>query len=316
MSWLSRLRAWWTPPARLEPALEETLAWALDRVEPRLRRIGGYPRRYLPALNHAIAYCRTLAEQVPGPVAVSREAFTQDPLVHALFSSPEGIVQALAQSQAVREWQQAHPDGQAVFALLATRKQEKNLLGVDVREGNLQRDVPQTVVYFSDHMLTNLAVDAEAARALLERQFLAGLLDRVKDRVEAIQQEKQGLEKERDERRAQLRAQGDGAALQAALAQTLDALGETVAALDLRRYAEHMDAVLLHPEKFLHLDPVSLRLDAMGVRQEEAGAQDLNLCRMTCRDRRRWFVLLAQVPLEELPPYQDRLEAAGRWLAI
>lgn len=313
MSWLSR---WFAPSPRLDPALLETMAWAMDQVEPRLRQVSGYPRRYVPALSHAIAYCRALAQQMPGPVAVSREAFSRNPLVHALFSSPEGIVQALAQSQAVREWQQAHPDGQGVFALLAMRKQEKNLLGVGGREGNLQRDVPQTVVYFSDHTLTNLAVDAEAARALLERQFLGGLLDRVKERVEAIQQEKQRLEKERDELQAQLRAHGDNAALQAALAQTLGALGETVASLDLRRYAEHMDAVLLHPEKFLHLDPISLRLDAMGVRQEEAGAQDLNLCQMTCRDRRRWFVLLAQVPLEELLPYQDRLEAAGRWLAI
>ena len=295
------------------------MAWALDRVEPNLRQIGGHPRRYVPALSHALAYCRDLAAQVPGPVRVSRQAFTQDPLVHALFGSPEGIVQALVQNQSVREWQQTHPSGQDVFALMAMRKQEKNRLGVDDREGGLQRDVPQTVVYFSDHMLTNLTVAAEATRASLERQFLGSLLDRVKDRVEAIRQEKQRLEKERDERQAQLRAHGDDAALQAALAQALSALGETVAALDLRRYAEHIDGVLLRPEQYLRLDPVSLCLDAMGVCQEENGkgqGQGLNLCQMTSRDRRRWFVLLAQVPLDELPPYQDRLEAAGRWLAI
>jgi hypothetical protein len=319
MSWLRRLRNLWTSRARFDPALEETLAWALDQVEPRLKQIGGYPHRYAPALSHAMAYCRHLAGQVPGPVEINRQAFTQDSLVHAIFGSPEGIVQALAQSRTMREWRLACPSGQDVFALMGMRLREKDILGVGVSEGNLQRDVPQTVVYFSDHTLTNLASNHEATRSLLERQFLSDLLDRVKDRVEAIRQEKQRLEKERDELQARLRAHGGDESLRTALNQTLSALGEIVAALDLRRYVGHFDAVLLHPEQFLHLDPFSLCLDAMGVRQvecAESAFRNLSLSRLTSRDRRHWIVLLAHIQLDELPPYEERLQAAGRWLAI
>lgn len=305
--------------APMDAGLVETIAWSIDQVEPRLRQIGGYPRRYAAAVAHAWAYCRDLAAQVPGPVAVNRQAFAHDPLVHALFGSPEGIVQALVRSKAVRAWQQDAGREQGVFALMGVRRWEKDIFGMEDRGGMLRRDVAQKAVYFSDHTFSDLGATQADTRALLARQFMGSLLARVNDRLEDIRQRRQGLERERDDLRARLRASPDSAAHQAALQQTLVSLSEVVAALDLRSYADHFDAVLLQPEPFLHLRPISLSLDAMGIHQPERGhgqTPPLDLSEMACRDRRRWIVMLVHCRLDELPDYHERLATAEHWLAI
>lgn len=311
------LDRWFGP--RMDADLAEILAWSIDQVEPRLRQVGGYPRRYAPSIAHAWAYCRELAAQVPGPVTVTRQAFAQDPLVHALFSSPEGIAQALVQSKAVREWQQDAGREQGVFALMGVRRWEKDIFGVEDRGGVLRRDVAQKAVYFSGHTFSNLGATLADTRALLVRQFMSSLLARVHDRLEEIRHTRQHLERERDELRARLRASPDSTEHQAALHQTMAALREAVAALDLRNYADHFDAVLLQPEPYLHLRPVSLSLNAMGIHQQEAGdgqAPPLGLSEMACRDRRRWVVMLVHCRLDDLPDYQERLATAEHWLTI
>lgn len=313
-----RLMDRWFGP-RIDADLVDTIAWSIDQVEPRLRQIGGYPRRYAPSIVHAWTYCRSLAAQVPGPVTVNRQAFAQDPLVHALFSSPEGIAQALVQSKAVREWHQNAGKEQGVFALMGVRRWEKDIFGVEDRGGVLRRDVAQKAVYFSDHTFSNLGLTLADARALLARQFMSSLLARVNDRLEEIRRNRQRLEREQDEMRARLRANRGSTEHQAALHQTMAALREAVAALDLRNYADHFDAVLLQPEPYLHLRPVSMSLDAMGIHQQQAGdgqAPPLALSEMACRDRRRWVVMLVHCRLDELPDYQERLATAEHWLAI
>lgn len=305
--------------SRLDEDLRDSVAWAVDLVEPRLRQIGGFPQRYAPAIVHASAYCRELAARVPGPLDVNRQAFAQDELVHALFGSPDGIIQALARSPAVRDWQQAHPGGGMVYALMGVRPQERNIFGMETQGEHLQRDVPQKVVYFSDHVFNEVAASEADARANLARRFLESLLVRVKARIDELVERKRELENRRDEVRAQLRTRRDDAGLQAQLAETLAQLGETVAGLDLRAYAAHFDAVLMHPEHYIHLDPRSFHLDAMGICRADipdGDGQDLNLQEMTCRDQRRWGIMLTRLQLDDLPPYQVRLDSEGRWLAI
>lgn len=304
---------------RPDPELTETIARCVDQVEPRLRQAGGYPQRYADAVGRAWSYCRDLAARVPGPVEINRQAFARDPMVHALFSSPEGIVQALVKSRAVREWHQAPEKSRDVFALMGVRRWEKDVFGMEDQGGMLRRDVAQKAVYFSDHTFSNLGDSLPDTHDQLARQFLASLLARVKDRLEALRQNRLELERERDELRARLRSSPEKEAHQARLQQTLSSLSEAVAALDLRAYADHFDAILLHPEQFLGLHPLSMSLDAMGIRQPQetpGPSHALNLWEMTCRDRRHWIVMLVHCRLDELPEYHERLAAEERWLTI
>lgn len=304
---------------RVDPELAGLVAWSVDQVDPRLRQAGGYPRRYGPCIAHAWDYCRRLADQVPGPVALNRQAFAQDPVVHALFGSPEGIVQALVRNRPVREWRSAtHEEGE-VFALMGVRAWEKDILGMEDRDGVLHRDVPQKAVYFSDHTFSNLGVTEAETRALLARQFMASLLARVADRVEELRQHRQRLVQARNELLARLHAHPGSGELRAALKQTLADLSASVAALDPGRHAHHFEAVLLGPEQYLSLDVLTMSLDAMGIHRgerDDAQAQRLDLREMRCRDRRRWVVMLVRCRLDELPPYEERLATAARWLSI
>lgn len=302
-----------------DPGLAEIIAWSIDQVEPRLRQAGGFPQRYADVVSHAWAYCRDLAARMPGPMEVSPLAFARDPSVHALFASPESIVQALVKSRAVRDWHLDPGNGLEAFALMGVRLREKAVLGMEDHNGMLCREVAQKAVYFSDHTFSNLGNTLANTQALLARQFLASLLGRVKEKLEALRQHRHHLERERDELRARLRSTPGNAVHEANLKQTLAALSDAVAALDLRSYANHFDAVLRHPERYLSLRGLSLSLDAMGILRQDAGdaqARPLNLYEMACRDRRHWIVMLVHCRLDELPPYQERLATEERWLAI
>jgi hypothetical protein len=306
-------------PSQMDAAQAETIAWCIDQVEPRLRQAGGYPGRYLAPIAHARAYCHGMASRVPGPVDVNRHTFTQDPLVHALFGSPEGIVQALASSHSVLEWQQAHPEGGEVYAFLGVQLQEKHILGMEANGDHVRKEVPQKVVYFSEHTFSGPAASVQGARALLEQRFLGSLMVRIKLRLDALREKKQQLERQRDETRARLRAHPEDGALQAALAAILAELAETVAALDLGRYGAYFEDVLMHPEQYLRLDDRSFCLDPMGIcraQGDDGAVRNVNWQEMTCRDQRRWGVMMVRLRLDELPPYHARLEVAERWLAI
>jgi len=317
MSLLDRLRDQFLP-SPVDDALRALIEQAVRQVEPELCRMHAFPQRYARAFRHALAYCQTMAAEVPGPVAINRQAFSHDPVVHAMFGSADAIQETEIKSRAVQEWQRSHALGE-VYALLAVRLQEKNILGMEMRGDHVQRDVPQKVVYFSHHTFSELGTSEQEVRMHLVQRFLQSLVERVKERIDHLREEKKRLEQLRDEIQARLRLHRDDADLKAAFASTLATLSEAVAGLDMRVYADYFDEVLLSPEKYLQLSPFSLHLDSMGVCRapdEGGAARDLQLSGMACRDRRHWTVLLVCCRLDELPPYGARLAEAQRWLSI
>jgi hypothetical protein len=300
--------------------LGDLLPWALDQVNPRLRLASGYPRTYLASLGKALAYCHSLADRVPAPVTVNRAAFARDAVVHALFGSADSIVQSLVSSQAVRDWSRAHPEATEAYALLGVRLQTRNIMGMTLRNDTLQREVSQQVVYFTDHTFSGLADSEAAARELLLRRFMESLLGRVLERVQSLQDRRHELEQARDEAQARLRQHPEDPQARQALERVLAELGDSISQAELAAYPAHFAAVMDQAETYLRLQPRILLVDALGVCQEadapHGGTYPIQLLEMQGRDRRKWHVSLVRCDLAEVPSYPDRLQQAGRWLAI
>lgn len=317
---MSALAGHGAPP--MDPELASLLPWALEQVDPRLAGMSGLGRAHADALAQGWGYCRRLAGDVPGPLRVDAQSFARDPLVHALFGSAEGIAQALTRSRAVRDWLRDRPGAQSVYALLGARRQERQVLGMTVSQGVLQREVPQTVSYFTDHTFSNLAPTEAEARALLARQFLASLLARVAERLGETRERRRVLERERDELRGRLRGRPGDAALRAELDEILGRLGALIRDLEPNSTLAHFEAVLRRPENHLQIHERAVRMDAMGVCQVLGAAvsgcetREVHLREMVCRDRRLWNVFLVSCPLDMLPSYPQRLEREERWLTI
>ncbi len=311
------------PAAPASEQVHEAMARAVQRVEPRLRQAGDYPRRYRKAIARALEYAQDLARAIPGPVEMRPELFGRDPFIHALFGSAEQMQRALCMSHAMHEYaRRPGGPGTDAYALMGMRRREKTAFGMETAGEVIRREVAQRVVCFTDHTLSGPAPTEAEARQLLAWNLFDSLIERVAERVAERQRTRLELQKEKDYLMAQLRSAGPER--RAALQQRLDALLADLAqahtALELRHLATDFDAVLLAPERHLSLEHVTLRLDGMGVLRADTGdanTHTLDFTDLHGRDRRRWTVVMVHChPRPELLDMADRLHQAGCWLQL
>ena len=317
--WQSLLSVLRNEPA--DPALDAAVEYVVNQLEPRLKFAGGYPQRYRKAVAHALAHARELADAVPGPVTINREAYVQDPFIRAIFASPDDFKSALCMSQAMRDYTREHEChlGSPVYALLGMRRREHTLYGTEVNGDQVRHEVPMTAIGFSDHTLTGIAPSEAEARERLVFSFLDSLLVEVRAQLDALRRERAYLEQKRGDLQARLHCAD--AAGQFSLQAELDALAphwQSVAAeLELSRHAEHLERVLLHPEQYLRLEHQTLHLDDMNIRRAPGpGVREIPVTDLLGRDRRRWTVALLHCQQPGIAPVAEQLDQASRWLHI
>ena len=89
---------------------EEILRQATEQVvkvaDPVIRQARRYRKVLRTPVSGAMDYCRSLIDSVPGPVTLSRGRYHADPLVKALFASPDELEEVLRispEAMALRE---------------------------------------------------------------------------------------------------------------------------------------------------------------------------------------------------------------------
>jgi hypothetical protein len=92
------------PAPPLSPAVEKALERIDELVSPLLKSVSGFEHKLSGSLEYALGYCDGLISGLPGPIDLNRQAFSNDPLVHALFATASDIDQMLGRSQAVRDY--------------------------------------------------------------------------------------------------------------------------------------------------------------------------------------------------------------------
>lgn len=301
--------------AGLLPAVER----AVIAIEPRLREASGYPERYRKPVETALEYVHDLACHLPGPVAVSEDAYARDAFVHAIFPSMDFISEALRTSQAVQEYLQKFPGIREIYALMGMRRHEKSTLGLALSGQVIEHDVPQDVVYFTSHTIVDPAADEEQARAAVGWSLFDSLAHKVAARIDLRIAEQQALREQKDIVTARLRT-ADMALrheLQAELARVLREMQSARRALDLRHYLEEFEYVLQYPEQHLRLDQTEMRLDSMGIKKHgDEDGQPVVFSDLIGFDRRDWTVTM--VHCRDLPSnsFAARLEDAYRKLSL
>jgi hypothetical protein len=318
MIWLDYLLA---GKAATSPELASAITRAVDRVEPRLKYGRGYPERYRDAVAVAMAYAIELAGRIPGPVPINRESYVRDPLVHALFASPDDIHAAFCVSRAMRDYRRDYPEANEVYGLICMRRSTKSMLGYDMQGDQLRRDVPLQAVCFSGHTLADVAATEAKARGRIAEGVFDSLVDHVRLRIEARVRERADLENRCDELRAAIRlaTPDKRVSLDVELRSLLGQLSALVTSLSLDRYAEDFDAVLRVPEQYVFIDRQTMILDAMGILRssDSEGGQAVEFCDLIGRDRRLWTVVLMHCDrVRDEGSMAVRLAAAERWLGM
>ena len=311
MTILSSLTNWLHPAPPPDEAVRAGLKRISEIIGPLLAMERGFERRLVLPVQHALAYCNQLVASFPPVVDVNRQTFGADPLVNALFASASDIDHMLAQSRPLREYI-ANPllfGIEHFYALLATRRHEKQVLGSETSGDLMQREVPRSVLYFSDHALAVFASDEETEKSQLRSLAFDSLLRSFSAHVKAVRAEQDTLHREREMEKVRiLVARGhlsipEEDAHTRYLASLDERLRDNAAALMPGRLVMALADFLMKPEEAMHIEPFSARVDRGGTLLAPEGALEnaaaegdgrfrlIEFAELVSRDRRKHVVL-------------------------
>lgn len=299
-----------------EPPPDPEVAAALDRVigmvDPLVRAAPHLQKHLAGAVEHALAYCDGLVAALPGPIDINRTAFSQDPLVHALFATAGDIDEMLGRSQAVRDYLE-RPEcwrSECFCAMLAARRNQKKQFGLAQQGDMIRADVPQEILYFSDQTLIEPCCDPDQTRQRLRARSLESLLTTFNSHVTA-------LRRERDHLRTDLKMEQVEVAIQHenhVQDEVLESHTRHIVELDFKlrqlsdsmmpeHLVEALAEFLRQPESALSLNAVSLRVDRLGIvhtdGEDDSQVHTLNFPELSSRDRRLHLATLVRVSRAE-----------------
>ena len=226
---------------------------------------------------------------------------------------------------------QRHSPEQVAHAVLLAERVEKHVLGVDLIDDRLRRDVAQVAVSFRNHRLVELTTDEADTRHLLKRRAFDHLLALALARIAEAQGERADLTRHRDLLRRKLSAlercgwcfealegvrfepETVSAELQE-IETALTDLGADAGALQAR--LDVVADLLGHAERHLWAEELVMHLDRMNILRS---AQDASAQRIALRELhnvRGWYLVVLLVALvpAELPLREDVVAAAERYL--
>jgi len=325
-------------PERARAALPAAVDLVVETIDPRLRLVPGYQEKLGAAVRRTVVYMRSLVPEPPPPFELSKKAWAADPRVNAFFAAAADVPIVLGRSKELRSYfdDPANAGAKEAIALLAMEMREQNVLGVALEGELLKRDVAQTTVSFSDHRVVMPAATHADMRFELGWRILRGLIQIALKRIEAIQARQRNLEESKAQLATRLRLlrgrksgleslaedpdahQSEIKALERQLEQAAADLSEAKASLvTLGGYIEQVNAVLANPDQHLKLERIRLRVNRMGIKVPEDSpepASDLTLARITVGPEFTRVVAAVRCPRDEMPPKQDLLAEAARYL--
>ncbi len=264
--------------------MREAIEQVVDASEPRIRLVGNYAEKLLDAVETALHHGDDVLQQLPSAVTLSSPVWATDPRVNAFFATAADLRSTLSFDPHIRAFfKEVH--AAECFALMLMVKRETATFGMGLQGDMLVRDVPQTIVSFSNHQLFFPAASETALRRELRQRLLIFLATRALEHINELRTQRGDLEEQRRQLQAQSRAlRGHAQGLRPMLS-SIDTDERRQATLDQRLvqveqdlviarkqlgslddYLEQVRQVLIQAEKYLQIQPLALRLNRLGVK--------------------------------------------------
>ena len=324
----------WEQEAMVLDAIEKVV----NGVDPRLRVVSNYKRKLRKGVKRSLEYIdQEVVSRLPEPVQVNRKSFGADPRVRAFFASAEELQRIFSHNKILREFFK-HPENQALtesYALLGMRKQEKNILGAALQGDMVVRDVAQVAVNFSEHLIVAPAATELGTKRILRALAFNDLIARSLERITDRRLEKRRLEEQRHLLQLKLKAlQAPDRSLKSQLevprqAGDIEVAQRQLAEVDLKLEKSLVDfgtldahlyqvkEVFKHPEMYLRIDEISMRLNRMGIKLAENSGKpgnDISFNEITLGEDRRFVVQLVKYSRQDMLPEQGFLAGLDYWV--
>jgi hypothetical protein len=303
-------------------ALVELIERMVQDSDPSIRKVQGYRQQLQKPVANALKYIEGLASSITGPFSLSAEAWDKEPLIHALFVSPDEIRSLLQNCDELKTFFQHSGTPTAVALLTATIK-ERTIFGTALEGDIIRRDVPQVAVEFHDHqVVAPVPTEGENRRELIHRG-LALLATQTLEEILQIHSIREELSEERRMLAVKLKIQhsrerglerlltggvtkneDDGQALQ--LLEEIDRQLQELepGAGTPQDFLRKLKEVLLNPGGVLIGKTLQMRLNWMGVKlgaESTENVPEVNLFELEIPGRAKRVAVLANVSREDWP---------------
>ncbi len=313
-------------------AVSEAVERLVDEVNPKIRAVTSYRRKMSGAVERTLDFSERMVGTLPPPILVSEATWNGDPLVNAFFTSIERLQQVYSRAQVVRDYFDRNPGADECYGLLSMQRQERTVLGVEMGDGVMKRDVKQTSVSFVDHRLVRVAATEIALRKEMEDRAFEAMTTYALESINDLIVSQKALEAREVMLDIQSRlATARQASLlplfageedqeqdtQAQHRQTGVALDEArTGRMTLDDYVDRINDVFAHPEKHVKIDSVSMRLSKMNIKLDSESSEQgqvLDLVEVSLGNLQR-VVAITLFPRAELLPKQNFLKEPERHL--
>lgn len=264
--------------------LEQRIEQVVAMVDPRLKLVPGYQRKLAPAVKHAVLYCRKLEAQLPSVIETSAAAWSDNPLLRAVFARAPDVPAAFSRSEEVQQFFVDTPAADEAWTMLRFVRKEEKGFGVAAHGNLIQHDVPRTSVSFGEMAALFPCASEHDARIGIRRRAFKFLTTQALEEIAAVDTQRADLREQHSMLQARLgilKGQrigleamlGNGEArsgkieeVERKLAENERTLAKFPGAGEGLDYAiGRVQDVLLHAADYLRLRTVKIRLDQMNV---------------------------------------------------
>lgn len=321
-----------------EALIEVAIERAVAGTDQRIRAIGQYRKRLRQPVKQAITHVISLVDALPSPVEINSISFSEDPRLHAFFVSTNHLHEVFRGFKTIRGYlaDLTGPAPEKIFGLLSMVMEERNVLGVELVDDILRRDVMQVSVNFSNHRYLGPGSNELDTRRELKKRAFDFLIEKALERITGERSKRNELGRQQQLLKQKLRIMKAGNwGLDAMLTdheqQCLDvaALELKIESIDRELGQFHTDNLgieeslacvtdtLSHPAACLASREFSLHLDSMGIKVQDLSAtpsKEIVLTEIFSGTGERRIILLGYIARTDIPESPDLWREGYRYL--
>jgi hypothetical protein len=318
--------------------IEDAIDRVIEATDKRLQAIGGYRRQLREPVEKAVIHVINFVDTLPEPVEISRNSFSSDSRLRAMFASFNHMQEKVGGAKTVEAYlEQARGGGQdRIYGVLSVQREERKRLGTVLQDDRIQREVEQIVVNFLNHNFLGPSLSLDEARLNVKKRAFDFMIEITLERIIAVRTRHAELEQQQRLLARKLKSMKAGSwglesmlrpevsgvkdlnALQAdieAVEDELDQLGAGHEALG--RNLQIICDTLTRPEELLALRTIQLELDSMNIKAESSTSAKVNaleLIEAYSGIGAARVLLPGWFPADELPAGRENIAAAMRYL--
>ncbi len=318
--------------------IDAAIERAVDGTDRRLRGFGDYKKRLRASVEVAAAHVVDFVDSLPEPVEISPRAFSSDARLRAFFASADRMREVFGHFTAVEDYLQnkqgLKPD--RVYGLLMMSWQEKKVLGMELQNEIVKRDVLQVTFNFFNHIFIGPTDNEEETRWELKTRAFDFIVEQALEQIVKAQgkpgqlkQQKRLLEQKLEKMKAgnwglstmQSGSDNPNPDL-SSLEKEIDTIELSLQALSADQGSiegsfDYINETLGNPEACLAKRDLNICLDEMLVKRDpNAGGRvnQLDLLEFHASNGERRVALNGWIATSDLPRKKDFLEQASRYL--